>query len=186
VSPRKLLLIATLGNIVVAASTYAILGWNAAGAYASARNTARFSLIFFLAGFAQPGLVCLWQRMPSAATLIESFVCAHIVHFVTVINAVALDKTHFLRHFSVPGILTVFVGASVVLGAGFTARQTGALRFLHQVLLYLNFAIFFAGYLKYPVNQMRGLAIVLALALLIRVAGQVFPSKAKLATFVSH
>jgi hypothetical protein len=178
VSSRKLLLVAALSNTLIAALTYTVLGWNAAGAHASARNTARFSALVFIVGFAQPGLARIWQRMPSAATLIQAFVSAHIVHLAAVINTVALDKTHFLRHSGVPGMLTVLVGTSIVLGAGFTARQSGAFGVLHQLLLYANFAIFFTGYFKYPVRQLRVLAVVLAAALLIRVLGQIFRTKA--------
>jgi hypothetical protein len=120
------------------------MGRSSAGAYAAARNTARLAVFIFLLGFAQPGLGRLISRLPSAAVLIQAFVCAQVVHFVTVIITVVLDKSHFLRHFSVAGALTVLIGASVILGEGFTPypSQSRIVRRLHQGSLYLVSLIF--------------------------------------------
>jgi hypothetical protein len=179
VSDRKLLVLATISDVVVAAATYAFLGWNSAGAHSAARNTARLALFIFLLGFAQPGLSRLIVWLPTAAALIEAFVCAQAVHFATVVIMVLLDKTHFLRHFSVPGILIVVIGASAVLVAGFTARRTESrtVRVLHQFLLYVIFLIFFADYLEHPEKSLRVIALVLAIGLVARIAGQLYRPK---------
>ena len=177
-SDRKLLFFATIANIIIALVTYALLGWNSAGAHAAARNTARLAVFVFLIGFAQPGVSRLITWLPSAAALIEAFVCAQVVHFVTVIITVVLDKGHFLRHFSLAGLLTVVIGASAVLGTAFTAHmQSRLLHVLHEVSLYVVFLIFFADYLKHPDRSLRVIAFVLAAGLVARVAGQWYRPK---------
>jgi hypothetical protein len=179
VSSRKLLLIATVANIIVAALTYAMLGWNSAAAHAAARNTARLALVFFLLGLAHPGLSSFLRNIPSATSWVLAFVCAQLVHFVTVIMTISLDKTHFLRHFSFAGMMVVLVGSSIVISAGYTATSTSKLvSVLHQVLLYVIFMIFFADYMEHPIHQLRFVTIVLALAVVIRVAGQMYRPKA--------
>jgi hypothetical protein len=180
-SSRSLLVSSAVANAVVAVLTYAVLGWNSAGAHAGARNTARLSALIFIVGFAQPGLMRIWHQLPSSADLVQAFVSAHLVHFAAVILMVALDTSHFLRHFSVGGVLVVTIGLSVTLAAGLTARSTGALRIANEVVLYALFAILFADYLQHPVKLIRSVAVLLGLALVVRIAGQFTRPRAKVA-----
>ena len=55
-SNRKLLVIASASNVLLIALCFAVYGMNLEGAGSATRNTARFAICFFLAGFAAPGL----------------------------------------------------------------------------------------------------------------------------------
>lgn len=74
---------ATLNCGVVLATT-AVRGWNSAGIHAVARNSARFSALWFMVAFAAPGLVRFIRGLPSAATLLWAWCAAHMVHFASV------------------------------------------------------------------------------------------------------
>jgi len=78
------ILIAVAGKLTVWAASWAVYGWNVVGAHVAARNTARFSALWFLVGFALPGVSRWIRALPSGATLIRAFVAAHLVHFATV------------------------------------------------------------------------------------------------------
>ena len=80
-SPRTLILSAAASNLVVVAAAYAVHGWNAAGAHAAARNSARLSALWFALAFAAPGLVRFFRSLPAPTTLVYSFFAAHLVHF---------------------------------------------------------------------------------------------------------
>jgi len=84
-SNGKLLVTAAAGNVLVIALCFAIYGMNHEGAGSATRNTARFAICFFLAGFAAPGLRkwLPWYQQP--APLIQAFVAAQMVHFCAVI-----------------------------------------------------------------------------------------------------
>src|SRR5580704_17137642 len=77
--------IALVGNVIVAATTLGLLGWNGASAHAAARNTARFSMLWLALGFAAPGLVRFVKALPEEARLIQAFLAAHVVHFAVVV-----------------------------------------------------------------------------------------------------
>jgi hypothetical protein len=63
-------------------------------AHAAARNTARLAVFILLLGFAPPGLSRLIVWLLSAVALIEAFVCAQVVHYVTVVITIVLDESH--------------------------------------------------------------------------------------------
>jgi hypothetical protein len=173
-SNRQLIAFAIVFNVITAVVTYTELGWNSAAGHAAARNTARFAVLLFLAAFSAPGLRRVVASLPSSIALVHSYVSAHVVHFVTVVIVVVLDKTHFLRQFSVPGLLTVAIGASVVIGAGLTASVTSiAKRVIHEFCMFAVFAIFFLDYLKHPEHSLRWFAVPLAVAFVFRVGGMV-------------
>jgi hypothetical protein len=110
---------------------------------------------------------------PTAASLVKAFVAAQCVHFVAVIVTIALDNTHFLRHFSIGTVLTVGIGFSVVILAGLTAtpRPSRLHNALHSISLYLIYPIFLLAYFKHPVKPLRVVALLLVIALVIRLKG---------------
>ena len=76
------LLLAIVGNLAVAAATYVYYGWNVVGGTVAARNTARFSAVFFAVALAAH----FHRRFGrDYLSLIRAFVAAHVIHFGTVI-----------------------------------------------------------------------------------------------------
>jgi hypothetical protein len=74
--------IAAVTNSLLAIATYAYYGWNAVGAAVAARNTARFSSLFFAVALASH----FHSRFGhDYVPLIKAFVAAHIIHFATVV-----------------------------------------------------------------------------------------------------
>lgn len=166
--------IAFWANGAVAAATYAIYGWNSLGAHAAARNTARFAMLWFITGFAAPGLARYYPTLASEARLLQAFLAAQIVHFGTV----ALVLTNFgAAHISEsPGrVLTVIVvGSSLAFAAGLTPRPRSArvYRIIHTVALYAVFAIFFLAFAGNRVKPLRALAVLPAAAFVLRMTGE--------------
>jgi hypothetical protein len=68
-SGRSALMIAVAGNGMVVCLSWAWYGWNMVGVQVAARNTARFSALWFMAGFAAPGLVRWIRGWPAEAPL---------------------------------------------------------------------------------------------------------------------
>ena len=165
--------VAVIGNSAVAAATFAIYGWNASAAHAAARYTARFSLLWFIVGFAAPGLARFVRSLPSETRLIQAVVGAHLVHFAVVGGLIAIfERTPFLQN-PARSAAVVVLGFAVVLGAGLTATQRGASRLysaVHQSLLYVIFLIFFLAYARNPVKLLRLLVVGLGLAIVLRLA----------------
>jgi hypothetical protein len=123
-SNRNLLLTAAACNVVVIVLCFVVYGMNVEGAGAATRNTARFAICFFLAGFAAPGIRkwLPWYSQP--ATLIHAFVAAQMVHFCSVI----VLHTKFAAaplQLGVPEIAVVLVGFSIVVGAGRSSLANG-------------------------------------------------------------
>lgn len=167
---RLLLGVAAASNIGVALATVAARGWNAAGAHAAARNTARFSCLWFVVAFAAPGLARLVRRLPAGARLVQAFVAAHLVHFATVAALItAFERAHLAER---PGrtAAILLIGFSVVVGAGVTAmpRPSRLYSAIHQVTLSLIFLIFFLAFARNALKPLRLLAVLLACALLVR------------------
>ncbi len=169
--------IAVAANCLVAGATYAVQGWNAAGAHAAARNTARFSLAWFVVAFAAPALTRFIRNLPAEAVLIRSFVGAHVVHFATVLSLlVGFESAHLAEH---PGraAAVIGIGFSVVVLAGVTAspRASRLYTAVHEIALYVVFLIFFAGYAVHPIKPLRAIGAVLGVALILRlVSGMTF------------
>ena len=169
-SHRKLLLAAAFCNVVIIVLCYAAYGMNAEGAGAATRNTARFAICFFLAGFAAPGMRKWLPWYPQPAILIQAFVAAQMVHFCAVLAL----HTRFAAepfHLGAPQIAIVLVGFSIVAGAGLTAAPAAQSRissYVHVVLLYLVWLILAADYPQHPVKLLRLVAIPVALAFVLR------------------
>src|SRR5882757_9640872 len=114
-SNPKLSLTAALGSILIIGLCFAIYGPKGEGAAAATRTTARFAICFFLAGFAAPGLRKLLPWYPEAASLIETFVAAQVVHFWSVIALHTKFATEPLQ-LGAPQIAITLIGLSIVLG----------------------------------------------------------------------
>jgi len=169
---RGLLGIAAASNLCVALGTIGFRGWNTIGAHAAARNTARFSCLWFLVAFAAPGLTRLVGSLPAAAHLVRAFVAAHLVHFAVVAALIAsFERRHLAQKPGQSAAILVF-GFAVLVGVGVTATLRGSrfYRVLHSFTLYLLFLIFFLAFALNSVKPLRVLAVLLALALLLRMA----------------
>jgi hypothetical protein len=167
---RGLLSIAAASNLSVALATLAFRGWNAAGAHAAARNTARFSSLWFLVAFAAPGLSRLIRELPAGARLVQAFVAAHLVHFAVVAALIAsFGRAHLVQKPVASAAILVF-GFSLVVGAGLTATARGSRYYiaLHTFILYALFLIFSLSFAQNAVRPLRLMAVALALALLLR------------------
>jgi hypothetical protein len=166
----RLMLAAAVGNVLVIAGCFAMYGWNAEGAGVATRSTARFAICFFLAGFAAPGLRRWMAGYPEAAGLIQAFVAAQMVHFCAVIAL----HTKFAAepvHLGAPQIAAVLIGFSIVLGTGITATprlQSKIVRRGHLVLLYIVWLILVIDYAEHPATELRLVAIVVVIALVLR------------------
>ena len=125
-STQFLLWMVTGANALVAGTTYALLGWNGAGAHAATRNTARFAGVCFLLTFAAPALVRFAKRLPSEATLVLTFVAAQGVHFAMVIVLLfGFEREHVAQNLLLTAL--VFIGGfGLVLTAALTSRPCRA------------------------------------------------------------
>ena len=172
---NKLIWMAVMGNVIVAATTYALRGWNAAGAHAAARNTARFSVLWFMVGFAAPGLVHLQPEFFSPPRLMQAFFSAHLVHFVTVAALLmTFEGQHITQH---PGqaVLVILFGAGLTFITGLTAtpRPSQLYTVAHRIALYAVFLIFFLAFAHHPAKPLRLFAVGLGVALLCRLSSLV-------------
>jgi len=169
-NPRLLLAVA-FSNVLIIGLCFAIYGLNAEGAGAATRSTARFAICFFLAGFAAPGVRKWLPWYPDAASLIQAFVAAQMVHFCSVI---ALHTKFAAEPLPLggPQIAITLIGFSIVLGAGITARphiQSHIIsRAAHLLLLYMIWLILAADYAKHPIKSLRLVAILVVIALVLR------------------
>jgi hypothetical protein len=166
-SNRRLLLTAAFCNVVVIVLCFAVFGMNAEGAGAATRNTARFAICFFLAGFAAPGIRKWLPWFPQAETLIQAFVAAQMVHFCSVIALHTKFAAEPLQ-LGAPQIALVVLGFLIVLGAGLTAAKPRPYSYAHVLLLYLIWLILAADYSEHPVKPLRFVAVPVFLALVLR------------------
>ena len=171
-STRTVILSAAASNLVVVAVAYAVHGWNAAGAHAAARNSARLSALWFALAFAAPGLVRFFRSLPAPTTLVYSFFAVHLVHFLTV--SFLLVRFEFSHVMQTPGRAAAVVsgGFMLVLVAAVAAKPAASwsYRYLHKTALYAIFLIFFLAFARHSSRSLRTLAAVLALSLFLRLA----------------
>jgi hypothetical protein len=179
-SNRKLLVTAVAGNVLVIALCFAIYGMNHEGAGSATRNTARFAICFFLAGFAAPGLRKWLPWYPQPAPLIQAFAAAQLVHFCAVIALHTKFAAEPL-HLGLPQIAVVLLGFSLILAIGILSTgipatgltatphpQSRVSSVAYVVLLYLVWLILAADYPGHPVKPVRLIAIPVFLALVLR------------------
>jgi hypothetical protein len=168
-SGRSAVMIAVAGNGIVLCLSWVGYGWNWAGVHGAARNTARFSEQWFLAGFLAPGLVRWIRRWPAETDLLQAFVAAPMVHYGSVLAVLAFDPAQVLHHPIAAGV-AIAGGFWLVLGLGLTARPRASALYgyLHRFLLYVIFRVFFVGLLNDRFRPFRGLAAGLGLGLILR------------------
>jgi hypothetical protein len=163
--------IALASNIVVASTTFALRGWNAGSAHAAARNTARFSALWFVVAFAAPGLLQWVRRLPSGIRLLQSFFAAHAVHFFTVALLLwSFERAHVTDHPArAAGKFLGGFGLVVVAVVTATPRLSRLYAAIHAIALYAVFAIFFVAFGRNPVVPLRVIALLLGVALILRI-----------------
>jgi hypothetical protein len=171
-STRTVVLSAALTNLAVVGATYALRGWNAAGAHAAARNTARLSALWFAVAFTAPGMIRFFHSLPAPATLVRSFFAAHAVHFGAV--AALLTRFEFPRVSEHPGRAGAVVlgGFLLVLVAALTATPgpSWTYSYLHRATLYAVFLIFFLAFVANPAKPLRAVSVLLIMSLVVRLS----------------
>jgi hypothetical protein len=171
VSTRTVVFAGAAANLLVMTATYTVRGWNAAGAHAAARNTARLSALWFVVAFAAPGLVRIFRSLPAPATLVHAFFAAHAIHFGTVaVLLTSFELSHVSQH---PGRAAAVVlgGFLVVLVTALTVTAVPSwISYLHRATLYSLFLIFFGAFVANPNKPLRAVAVLLVLSLLLRLA----------------
>jgi len=157
----------------VTSVTLALLGWNANGAHAAARNTARFSALCFIVAFATPGLARWFQGIPQTG-LTLSFVAAHLVHYAVVAVLLATFERARLVHDFIRLAPIALAGFALVVALGFTAshRSSRLYMFAHIVSLYIVFIIFCLAFVLNRGWPLRFVAFLLGSALILRLTGQ--------------
>jgi len=107
--------------------------------------------------------------LPSGTTLIRAFVAAQMVHYMSVIAVLHFDPAHFSHH-PVKAGLIIINGFLIVLITGLTARPQASptVAGIHTSLLYLISFIFFAALLRDRFKPFRAAAVMLVLALILR------------------
>jgi hypothetical protein len=175
---NSLVLWAVAGGLLVGGFTLMLRGWTVAGAHAAARNTARYTLLWFVVAFAAPGLCKLFRALPSGGALTKAYVGAHLVHFAMVAALIAsFESAHLFRS---PGrsAAIILVGSLLVLTAGATSnsssRRLGSA--LNSYALYAIFLIFLLAFVHNRVAPLRLLVLPLLAALALRISAKALPS----------
>jgi hypothetical protein len=180
---KFLIFSAGMANVFLTLGTFAVWGWNSAGAHAAARNSARFAAIWFLIAFAAPALVRLTYRLPSPPVFLGTWFAAHLVHFTSVALLLAVfERGHLMQH---PGraALVVLIGAGVVFGTALTASSCSRVGVvIHNISLYAVFTLFTLAFVRNRVVALRFLALALGLALILRLAAIFKPATATAAS----
>jgi hypothetical protein len=174
VSTRTVVLSAAVSNVIVVTATCVLSGWNATGAHAAARNSARLSALWFALAFAAPGLTRLFGGLPAPATLVYSFFAAHCVHFATVaVLLTTFDFSHVMQN-PTRAAAVVAGGFALVLVAAGTAIPSASwtYRYLHRTALYAIFLIFFFAFARHSSKPLRVLAALLAMSFFLRLASE--------------
>ena len=171
-------LTAIVSNLVVATVTFLFYGWNVAAAHAAARNTARFSGLWFLLAFAAPGLRRIVASLPDDVRLVRSFVAAHMVHFAVVACILTVWESAHTKDHPAQAAGTIVLGFSLVIAVGVTAVQRASRVFtaVHRMLLYVVFLIFFAGFLKDVIRPLHVIAILFGVGLILRLTNRLILS----------
>ena len=174
-SQRSLVLFVIAANLLIVIASFLMFGWNGMGAHIAARWSARFSVLIFIVAFAQLGLSRWIASLPAYATLVHTFVAAHCVHFAAVVTVLFLDKeNHFARN-PRPASAIIGIGFTLVVVAAVTAglRTSIAYRVLHGITIYALFAIFMLAFVRHHLLPLRAIAVLLGLALIVRISGAV-------------
>jgi hypothetical protein len=161
--------IALLGNALIAIATVAVLGWNAAGALSAARNTARFSSLWCVAALASPAFFRLFRNLRESQ-LIHAFVAAHAVHFASVAALLLIFPPRHIAQHPVQSAIVIALGSSIIVGLGLTATATRSLYAgVRSSTLYTASLVFFLAFFRHALKPLRGIAVMLAVALVMRI-----------------
>ena len=167
-SSRAPVLFALFGNLVVAAITLGILGWNSAAAHATVRNTARFSALCCAAALASPALSKIMHR-DRQSQLILAFVAAHVVHFVTVTALLFTFERAHIAERTGQSVAVIGIGFSLILTLGLAAAAVRpAAKVIRSVTLYAASLIFFVAFFHHAIRPLRVIALIIAIALVLR------------------
>jgi hypothetical protein len=167
---QQLLAFAAIANCAIIAASLATLGLNEPGAGAATRFTARFAIVFFLIGFAAPGLRKWLAGFPDVWLWMQAFVAAQFVHFAAVILLHAAFAEHGL-HLGIREVAIVLAGFTAVVGIGLTAMPLPGRRIrsvIHIFLIYVILLILAADYSQHPIKPLRWMLIPIVLAFLLR------------------
>jgi len=97
--------------------------WNSAGIHAVARNSARFSALWFMVAFAAPGLGRYIRGLPTVKTLLWAWCAAHMVHFASVRILLSIFERQHVEQHAVQNLLVVLIESSFVFDATLTAAS---------------------------------------------------------------
>jgi hypothetical protein len=167
---QKLLAFAAIANGAIIVAWYATLGLNEPGGGAATRFTARFAIVFFLIGFAAPGLRKWLAGFPDGSLWMQAFVIAQFVHFAAVIFLHAAFVEHGL-HLGIGEVAIVLAGFTAVAGIGLTASPLPGRRIrsaIHIFLIYVILLILAADYFQHPIKPLRWMLLPIVLAFLLR------------------
>jgi hypothetical protein len=167
---QKLLAFAAIAHCAIIVASFATFGLNEPGAGAATRFTARFAIVFFLIGFAAPGLRKWLTGFPDGSLWMQAFVVAQFVHFAAVILLHATFAEHGL-HLGIGEVAIVLLGFTAVAGIGLTAMPLPGRRIrsaIHIFLIYVIFLILAADYSQHPVKPLRWMLLPIVLAFLLR------------------
>jgi hypothetical protein len=178
-SSARVIYSAATANGALVLATAAFRGWNSAGIHAVARNSARFSALWFMVAFAAPGLGRFIRGLPTAKTLLWAWCAAHMVHFASVAILPSIFERQHVEQHTVQSLLVVLIGSSFVFGATLIAASDSLLHtVLHNISLYAVFVLFTLSFIHNRVPSLRLLAVALGLALLVRVSAYIKSAKA--------
>jgi hypothetical protein len=164
------ILFALFGNLVIAAITVGVLGWNSAGAHAAARNTARFSALWCAAALASPALSRVFRGY-CENRLIYAFVAAHTVHFVSVAALLFTFEGARIAERAGQSVAVIATGSSLILGLGLAAGAARPLgRAIRSITLYAASLIFLLAFFHHTVRPLRAIAVIIAIAVVLRLA----------------
>ena len=167
---RKLLAFAAIANCAIIVASFATLGLNEPGAGAATRFTARFAIVFFLIGFAAPGLRKWLVGFPDGSLWMQAFVIAQFVHFAAVILLHTAFAEHGL-HLGIGEGAIVLAGFTAVAGVGLTAISSPGHRIpsaIHIFLIYVILLILGADYSQHPIKPLRWMLLPIIVAFLLR------------------
>jgi hypothetical protein len=167
---QKLLAFAAFANCAIVVASFVTLGLNEPGVGAATRFTARFAIVFFLIGFAAPGLRKWLAWIPDGSPWMQAFVVAQFVHFAAVTPLHTAFAEHGL-HLGIGEVAIVLAGFTAVAGIGLTAMPMPGRHIrsaIHIFLIYVILLILAADFSQHPSKPLRWMLLPIALALLLR------------------
>ena len=105
----------------------------------------------------------------SESRLILAFVAAHVVHFITVAALLlTFERAHIAERVG-QSVAVIAIGSALILALGFAAAAVRPIgRATRSITLYAASVIFFLAFFHHTVRPLRGIAVILAVALVLR------------------